>query len=107
MVVGIDNNVKFCISGKMTRFPFGNRTKTLLEIIHTDVCGPITPESYGGYKFFVTFIDDFSNFTVVYLIKKKSDVLEGFRYELSFLGRGYTYDQLCLSYNLGNVTPSL
>lgn len=89
MVVGIGKDIKCqkvefcepCISGKMTRFPFGTRTKSkrMLEIVHTDVCGPITPESYDGNKYFVTFIDDFSNFTVIYLIKKKSDVFERFR----------------------------
>ena len=62
----------------MTRFPFGSRTKSsrVLEIIHTNVCGPITPETYQGYKYFVTFIDDYSNFTVVYLLKSKCKVFQ-------------------------------
>lgn len=60
----------------MTRLQFGTRSKSkrILEIIHSDVCGPITPIAIDGSKYFVTFIDDFSNFTVVYLIKNKSEV---------------------------------
>ncbi|KAK9727901.1 hypothetical protein QE152_g18918 [Popillia japonica] len=37
-----------------------SRSKKVLEIIHSDVCGPITPNTYDGEKYFVTFIDDFS-----------------------------------------------
>lgn len=78
------NKVEFCsacISGKMNRLPFGTRlrSKRLLEIIHTDVCGPITPASFDDNKYFVTFIDDFSNFTMVYLMKHKSEVFTYFR----------------------------
>lgn len=89
MVIGINENIKLqqvdfcepCINGKMTRIPFGIRTKSsrILEIVHSDVCGPVTPESYDGNKYFVTFIDDFSNFTAVYFIKRKSEVFEKFR----------------------------
>lgn len=89
LVAGMDENLKVnkvefcepCISGKMTRLPFGSRTKStrLLEIIHSDVCGPISPESFDGNKYFVTFIDDFSNFTVVYLIKHKNQVFNCFQ----------------------------
>lgn len=89
MVIGIDENIKLhqvefcepCVSAKMTRLPFGKRTKSkrILEIIHSDICGPITPETFDGCKYFVTFIDDFSNFTAVYLVKQKSEVFEKFR----------------------------
>lgn len=89
MVKGIEKDIQFqevefcepCISGKMTRLPFGNRTKSkrLLEIIHSDVCGPITPETSEGQKYFVTFIDDYSNFCAVYLLKGKNEVLDKFR----------------------------
>ena len=32
----------------------------LLEIIHTDVCGPMSVEARGGYRYFLTFTDDLS-----------------------------------------------
>lgn len=56
------NNIcDICAKGKMTRAPFpkGSERKTkVLELIHSDVCGPIRTESNGGSKYFVTFIDN-------------------------------------------------
>ena len=31
-----------------------------LELVHSDVCGPMPIVSMGGASYFVTFIDDFS-----------------------------------------------
>ena len=46
---------KPCLMGKMTKMPFSGtmeRATDLLEIIHTDVCGPMNIEARGGYHFF-------------------------------------------------------
>lgn len=70
-----------CILGKMSIQPYnGTRLKATkpLELIHSDVCGPITPVSWDGSEYFVSFIDDFTHFTVVFLIKNKSEVYEKF-----------------------------
>ncbi len=51
-----------CLEGKMTKRPFkakGYRATKLLELVHTDVCGPINVQARGGYEYFVTFIDDY------------------------------------------------
>ena len=37
----------------------GSKSKAILEIIYSDVCGPIQVDSNGGNNDFVTFIDDF------------------------------------------------
>lgn len=88
MVEGIGtikaNKVEFCESctnGKMSRRSFGTRNKArrILEIVHSDVVGPISPASYNNERFFVTFIDDYSNFVYVYPIECKSDVFECFK----------------------------
>lgn len=66
-----------CVEGKQTRKSFiseGSRAKDLLELIHSDVCGPISPQSIGGAKYFVTFIDDYSKKVFVYTMKAKSEV---------------------------------
>ena len=39
-----------------------------MEIIHTDICGPFTSTALGGYRYFITFIDDFSRYSHVELI---------------------------------------
>ena len=56
----------------------GSRSKATLEVIYSNVCGPIQVDSMGGNKYFVTFIDDFSRKLWTYLIKKKSEVIEVF-----------------------------
>ena len=48
----------------------------LLESIHTDLCGPFVPPAMGGYKHFITFIDDFSRYGHIKLIREKSESLD-------------------------------
>lgn len=71
-----------CVEGKQTKKPFlsvsEKRSSRVLELIHSDVCGPITPVGLYGSKYFVTFIDDWSHFTIVYLMDSKSEVLSCF-----------------------------
>lgn len=50
-----------------------------MELIHSDICGPITPTSNGGKRYFITFIDDFSRKTWVYLLQEKSEALSVFK----------------------------
>ena len=50
-----------CLLGKMTKTPFSvtmERASDLLEIIHTDVCGPMSVEARGGYRYVLTLTDD-------------------------------------------------
>lgn len=50
-----------CAKGKMSRSPFpksSGRNTGILELVHTDVCGPMRTESIGGARYFVEFIDD-------------------------------------------------
>ena len=71
-----------CLMGKMTKAPFtGNceRGKDLLDLIHTDVCGPFRSATRHGERYFVTFTDDFSRYGYVYLIKHKSETFRVFR----------------------------
>ena len=71
-----------CLEGKMTKRQFsakGQRAKELLELVHTDVCGPINIQARGGYEYFVTFVDDYSRFGYVYLMHRKSDAFDFFR----------------------------
>ena len=49
---------------------------TFLEIIHTDVCGPMSIEARGRYHYFHTFTDDLSRYGYIYLMKHKSETFE-------------------------------
>jgi len=48
------------------------------EFIHSDVCGPMPVTSIGGNCYFVTFIDDVSCVTFIYLMVKKSELYSKF-----------------------------
>ena len=50
-----------------------------LELVHTNMCGPIKPMSIGQNRFFLTFIDDFSRKIWVYFLKRKSKVFNYFK----------------------------
>ncbi|GKF77010.1 retrotransposon protein, putative, ty1-copia subclass, partial [Tanacetum coccineum] len=68
------------LSRKMTKKPFphsNEKAKDLLGIIHTDVCGPLRHVSRQGASYFITFIDDYSRYGYVYLLKHKH---EGYGY---------------------------
>ena len=51
----------------------------VLDLVYSDVCGPMEVESLGGKKFFVTFIDDASRKVWVYALKSKDQVFEVFQ----------------------------
>jgi hypothetical protein len=50
-----------------------------LEIIHTDICGPFPVKSVDGFDSFITFTDDFSCYSYIYLIKEWSEALDKFK----------------------------
>jgi transposase InsO family protein len=55
------------------------RTKEILELIHSDVFGHVSVPSLGGSMYYVSFIDDFSRNTWIYLLRKKSKVFDKFK----------------------------
>jgi hypothetical protein len=58
---------------KWVRFPFGAiKVKGILELIHSDVLGPVTVPSLGGSIYYASFIDYFSRKTCIYFMRKKS-----------------------------------
>ena len=71
-----------CIMGKLPKSPFsgiGERAKGILELIHSDVCGPMPVQAKSGSFYFITFTDDFSRFGWVYLMRYKSEAFEKFK----------------------------
>ena len=66
----------------MTEAPFskrGERTSNLLDLIHSDVCGPMSTCAINGCSYFITFTDDFSRYDYVYLVRHKSESLDEFK----------------------------
>jgi hypothetical protein len=66
-----------CIVGKQHHdsFPQGKawRAEQILQLVHSDICGPINPTSNGNKRYFITFIDDYSRKTWVYFLQDKSE----------------------------------
>ena len=50
-----------------------------LELVHSDVCGKMNSPSLGGGEYFLTFIDDCTHYTWVYVLKHKSEVFKWFQ----------------------------
>jgi hypothetical protein len=58
-----------CVKGKQPRYPFPltttNKASAPLQLMHMDVCGPITPHSQGKARYLATILDDYSGLSVV------------------------------------------
>ena len=65
--------------GNNIKKPFPNSeniSKEALDLIHSDVCGPMLIKLLGGSFYYVTFIDDFYHKTWIYLLKTKDEVFD-------------------------------
>jgi hypothetical protein len=66
---------KGCALGKNIKKPFpssNNRSKEILDMIHSDVCGLMLVKSLGGSLYYVIFIDDYSRNTWLYVGNTKT-----------------------------------
>ncbi|KAI3779099.1 hypothetical protein L2E82_08597 [Cichorium intybus] len=72
-----------CLVGKQTRSPFPTHTnyrlKKKLELIHGDLCGPVSPPTPSGNRYFMLLVDDYSRVMWVYLLKTKDEALQVFK----------------------------
>ncbi|KAK4384497.1 hypothetical protein Sango_3055200 [Sesamum angolense] len=109
----------------MTKKPFVGQialTNGLLDLIDTDVCGPLNTLARGGFSYFITFTDNHSRYGYVYLLRYNSEAFGKFKEyrlkeESSFIRHGliHGFTELCLSFcnyaletaaKLLNVAPS-
>ena len=71
-----------CIYGKQSQVRFPSRVtreNEILELVHSDVFGPISVPSFCGSLYYVSFIDDFSRKTQIYFLWNKSEVFKKFK----------------------------
>jgi transposase InsO family protein len=76
---GVSNG---CAQGKNLKNPFPKRdskAEGFLELIHSNVCGPMPSSSISGYVYYVSFIDYYSRKTWVYFLKSKDEVFSKFK----------------------------
>ncbi|CAB0006860.1 unnamed protein product, partial [Nesidiocoris tenuis] len=68
-----------CVKAKQTRFPFKtNRERATrpLQILHTDVIGPIETETWDGKRYILSVLDDATQFASVFLMRRKSEAFD-------------------------------
>jgi hypothetical protein len=71
-----------CAQGKNIKNPFPKRdskVEGVLEIIHSNVCGPMPSTSISRYVYYVSFINDYSRKTWVCYLKSKDEVFSKFK----------------------------
>jgi transposase InsO family protein len=100
-----------CLIGKQHRdaIPKSTNWKSskILELIHSDICGPITPASNGNRRYILTFIDDFSRKTWAYMLVEKSSALEYFKKFRSMVEKESNEVICCLRTDRGGEFNSL
>ena len=73
-----------CLYGKMARRPFPtllatSRAAAVLDIVHSDIMGPMEVPSISGARFILLFVDDRTRYKHCYILKRKSDALQSFK----------------------------
>ncbi|GKE89120.1 zinc finger, CCHC-type containing protein [Tanacetum coccineum] len=84
LILAFDMDTEKCktfMLTKITKKPFQNvkHETEVLELIHSDLCDLHATPSLRNKKFFVTFIDDASRFSYVYLLHTKDEALDKFK----------------------------
>jgi len=75
------NTCTHCLHGKMHKLPFPDSkfvAHSPFEFVHTDLWDPAPQNSVNGYKYYVLFVNHFTHFTWLYLLKNKSEVFSKF-----------------------------
>jgi hypothetical protein len=66
-----------CVLTKQRRLPFPQqssfRAKERLELVHGDLCGPVTPATPGGRRYFLLLVDDLSRYMWVMVLDSKGE----------------------------------
>ena len=74
---------EFCQLGKHTCVSFlkrlNNRAKSPFKLVHTNVWGPCRTTSTLGFQYFVTFINDYSRCTWLFLMKNRAELYSIFK----------------------------
>jgi len=72
-----------CAEGKPKRGPFPSsqsKTSDILQLVHSDISGMMPVNSLGGYSYYLTFTDDYSQKTWIYFLKMKNELFSWFRH---------------------------
>jgi transposase InsO family protein len=79
---------KGCMLGKNIKKSFpssNNRAQGILDLVHSDLCGPMSSPSLSGSLYYFIFIDDYSIICWIYFLKAKSDTIDKFKEYKAFI----------------------
>jgi hypothetical protein len=69
--------------GKVPQLRFlksqGSRSSFILDLVHNNIRGPLIILYFIGARYFISFIDDFSRFTILYFLKEKCGAFQAFQ----------------------------
>jgi len=99
-----------CMAGKQQRHSFPEkstwRASKPLQLIHSDLCGAITPESHSKKRYVITFIDDYNRKMWSYFLQEKSEAFDAFKRFKSLVEKASGHKILCLRTNRGGEFTS-
>ena len=78
-----------------------------MQLVHTDICGPLDPVSLEVKRYFVTFIDDFNRKLWVYILKEKSAVFTTFKHFEGLIEAESSHKLITLQSDGGEYTSNL
>ena len=84
--MAIPNTCHGCKMGKSAHHPFsgtGCKMKQILEVIHSDLVGPMEVRSIQGSQYYATFIDNHSHYAVVHSLCNKDQLVATFKQYLA------------------------
>ena len=76
MFVDRSHSYTSCKFGKLLQLPYRSsesRSSSPFDLVHSNVWGPIPFVLKGGHRFYVIFVDDFSHYTWVYMMRSRAD----------------------------------
>jgi hypothetical protein len=83
MVEHLDHFCDGCTLGKMHRTPFpcatAYRAEHVLDLVHGDLCGPITPATISGNRYFLLIVDEYSRYMWLEVLRSKDEAFRYFR----------------------------
>jgi len=77
-----DDTCKGYMLGKYAKAAYSrsnNKAKSVLGLIHSHICGPMSTRAISGAEYFFTFIDDHSRETWIYFLRAKDEVFDRFK----------------------------
>jgi hypothetical protein len=68
------DNCSICIQSKLTKsrnIESSTKISSYLDLLHINIGGPVSPKTFGGFKYYITFRDSYTKYLVVILLKSR------------------------------------